>query len=122
VLHHFYGGRRQAPLLDATTEVVDPSTGVRTSRHPVAGRRPGPRFRLRAAAFPPWRDRTPQSRSAALLRLADLLEARAEEFVEAECRNTGKPREAMRAEVPHVLDVIRFSAGRVPGPRGAGGR
>jgi betaine-aldehyde dehydrogenase len=123
VLHHFYAGRRQEPLSPATTEVVDPSTGTVYDHAPVAGVDDLARaFSSAAAAFPLWRDRTPQSRSAALLRLADLLEARAEDFVDAECRNTGKPREAMRAEVPHVLDVIRFSAGasRVPESLAAG--
>ena len=110
-------------MADATTEVVDPSTGAAYDVAPVAGCADlDGAFASAAAAFPQWRDRTPQSRSAALLRLADLLEARAEEFVEAECRNTGKPREAMRAEIPHVLDVIRFSAGasRVPESLAAG--
>ena len=123
MLHHFYAGRRQEPLTAATTDVVDPSTGTAYDQAPVAGVADLDRaFAAAAAAFPSWRDRTPQSRAAALLRLADLLEARAEAFVEAECRNTGKPREAMRAELPHVLDVIRFSAGasRVPEALSAG--
>jgi betaine-aldehyde dehydrogenase len=123
VLQHFYAGRRQAPLAGATTEVIDPSTGLAYELAPVAGVADlDHAFASAAAAFPLWRDRTPQSRSSALLRLADLLEAHAEEFVHAECRNTGKPREAMRAEVPHVLDVIRFSAGasRVPESLAAG--
>jgi betaine-aldehyde dehydrogenase len=112
VLHHFYAGRRQTPLADATSEVVDPSTGVAYDVAPVAGAADLDRaFAAAATAFPAWRDRTPQARSAALLRLADLLESRAEEFAAAECRNTGKPLAAMRAELPHVLDVIRFSAG-----------
>jgi betaine-aldehyde dehydrogenase len=126
VLHHFYAGRRQAPSGStdpATTEVIDPATGTAYDQAPVADVVDLDRaFASAATAFPGWRDRTPQLRSAALLRLADLLEARAEEFVEAECRNTGKPRDAMRDEVPHVLDVIRFSAGasRVPESLAAG--
>jgi acyl-CoA reductase-like NAD-dependent aldehyde dehydrogenase len=36
VLHHFYAGRRQAPLAAATTEVVDPSTGHGVRPAPVA--------------------------------------------------------------------------------------
>ena len=123
MLHHFYDGRRQAPRTAATTDVVDPSTGVAYDEAPVAGPDDlDAAFASAAAALPLWRDLVPQARSAALLRLADLLEERAEEFVEAEVRNTGKPREAMRAEVPHVLDVIRFSAGasRVPEGLAAG--
>ena len=111
-LHHFYGGQRRAGLGAATTDVVDPATGRAYDMAPVAGRADlDAAFSSAQQAFSGWRDRTPGERSRLLLHLADLLEERAEEFVQAECRNTGKPVEAMRAEMPHVLDVIRFSAG-----------
>jgi len=123
VLHHFYGGARRAPLDGSTTDVLDPATGQAYDVAPVAGPADlDAAFSAAAAAFPGWRDTTPGERSRRLLRLADLLEERAEAFVEAECRNTGKPVAAMRAEIPHVLDVIRFSAGasRVPEGMAAG--
>ncbi len=123
MLHHFYAGARQAPLSDLTTPVLDPSTGLAYDDAPVAG--PADldgAFSAAVRAFPGWRDTTPQQRSLALLRLADALEARGEEFIEAECRNTGKPRSQMLGELPHILDVIRFSAGaaRVPDGLAAG--
>ena len=112
MLHHFYDGRRQAPLSEATTEVVDPSTGAAYDTAPVAGAADlDAAFGSAARAFPRWRDRTPAERFRLLLRLADLLEERAEDFVAAEVRNTGKPLAAMRDEIPHIVDVIRFSAG-----------
>ena len=123
MLHHFYDGARQAPLSDLTTRVVDPSDGLPYDDAPVAGPEDlDAAFASAAAAFPGWKRTTPAARSLALLRLADALEARTEELVEAECRNTGKPVAQMRAEVPHVLDVIRFSAGasRVPEGLAAG--
>jgi betaine-aldehyde dehydrogenase len=47
-----------------------------------------------------------------LLRIADAIEARAADLVEAECRNTGKPRGlTMSEEVPPAVDQIRFFAG-----------
>ena len=112
MLQHVYAGARQESLDSGTSEVVDPSTGQAYDLAPVAGRADlDAAFCSAQQAFPGWRDRTPGERSRLLLRVADLLEERAEHFVQAECRNTGKPVEAMRAEVPHVLDVIRFSAG-----------
>jgi len=119
VLHHFYGGSRRAPLTESSTDVVDPSTGRAYDVAPVAGPADlDAAFSAAAQAFPGWRDTPPQHRAAALLRLAQVLEDRTEDFVEAECRNTGKPREQMRAEVPHVVDVIRFSAGASRTPEG----
>ncbi len=123
MLHHFYDGSPQAGLGPDTTPILDPSTGVAYEIAPVAGRQDlDAAFTAAAKAFPGWRDRTPGERSRLLLRFADLLEERAEDFVAAECRNTGKPRAAMRAEIPHIVDVIRFSAGaaRVPDGMAAG--
>ena len=117
VLHHFYGGERRRPRSDETSDVVDPATGTAYDVAPVAGADDlDAAFASAQQAFPRWRDTVPMDRARLLLRLADRLEERAEDFVEAECRNTGKPRSAMRAEIPHVCDVIRFSAGasRVP--------
>ena len=123
VLHHFTGGRRRPGCAERTTEVVDPATGSAYDLAPVAGPEDLDRaFADAAAAFPGWRDTPVGERSRALLRLAQALEDRTEDYVEAECRNTGKPRAQMRAEVPHVVDVIRFSAGaaRVPDGTAAG--
>lgn len=96
-----------------STTIVDPSTGQAFAEAPVSGPADlDAAFAAAAAAYPGWRDTTPRERSLALLRIADALEARAGEFVDEECRNTGKPRASMRHdELPHVLDTIRFFAG-----------
>ena len=123
MLHHFYGGRREAARSDATTPVVDPATGQQYDTAPVGGPADlDAAFSAARAAFPGWRDTPPGVRARLLLRLADLLEERTDDLVEAECRNTGKPRAAMLAEMPHVVDVVRFSAGasRVPDGTAAG--
>ena len=63
-------------------------------------------------AFEGWRDATPSERSLALFRIADAIEARAEELVDAECENTGKPKAlTMSEEIPPMVDQIRFFAG-----------
>ncbi len=119
MLHHFNGGSRQAGLSDAVTAIVDPATGQAYDTAPVAGSQDlDAAFAAAARAFPVWRDTPASVRMLALLRLAQALEDRSEEFVEAECRNTGKPRAAMRAELPHILDVIRSAAGQSRAPEG----
>ena len=63
-------------------------------------------------AFESWSSRTPSQRSLAVFRFADALEARAEELVDIECRNTGKPKHlTMSEEIPPMIDQIRFFAG-----------
>ncbi len=69
-------------------------------------------FASAADAFPAWRDATPAERSLALLRIADALESRADEFVKAESQNTGKPLAlTLSEEIPPMVDQIRFFAG-----------
>ena len=61
--------------------------------------------------------------AGAVAGIADALEARADELVDAECRNTGKPRALTRSEeIPPTVDQIRFFAGaaRVLEGRSAG--
>ncbi len=119
MLTHFYGGSPQPPLSDGTTPIVDPATGVAYDQAAIAGPADlDAAFACAAAAFRDWRERTPGERSRLLLRLADLIEQEAAELVDAECRNTGKPRAAMLAEIPHIVDVVRFSAGAARVPEG----
>jgi betaine-aldehyde dehydrogenase len=107
-----------------TTDVVDPSTGEAYGRAPRSGSEDvDVAFRAAAAAFELWRDTTPADRQRMLLKLADALEARAEDFIAAECRNTGKPVALTRSEeLPPCVDQVRFFAGaaRVLEGRSAG--
>ena len=64
-----------------------------------------------ATAFETWQHSTPQDRSLLMLKLADALEARADEIGRLESRNTGKPVGAAIDEVPVVVDNLRFFAG-----------
>jgi betaine-aldehyde dehydrogenase len=63
-------------------------------------------------AFESWKNTTPSERSLALYRIADAIEARAEEFIATEVENTGKPVALTRSEeIPPMVDQIRFFAG-----------
>jgi aminobutyraldehyde dehydrogenase len=64
------------------------------------------------AAFEGWSRTTPAERSALLLKLADRIEAKAEDFAALEARNCGKPRHAvLRDEMPAIVDCFRVFAG-----------
>jgi betaine-aldehyde dehydrogenase len=96
-----------------TTPIVDPSTGEVYAEAPLSGPEDVDlACQAAAAAFESWRDTTPSERSRMLLQLADAIEARAEDFIAAEGRNTGKPLAMTRSEeMPPMLDQIRFFAG-----------
>src|SRR5271166_1553820 len=123
-LQNFINGKFVDASDGRTSDVIDPSTGEVYAQAPVSGRADVDAAMLAAAnAFEGWRDSTPSERSLALLRFADAMEKRADEIVEAETRNTGKP-VALTAseEIPPAVDQIRFFAGaaRVLEGRSAG--
>ncbi len=64
-----------------------------------------------ATAFESWKHTTPQDRSLMMLKLADAIEARADELGRLESRNAGKPVGAAIDEIPVVVDNLRFFAG-----------
>ncbi|MCZ7416250.1 MULTISPECIES: gamma-aminobutyraldehyde dehydrogenase [unclassified Streptomyces] len=96
-----------------TTEVVDPATGETYALAALSSPADVDAAMAAAeAAFPAWRDTTPGARQLALLKIADALEARADELLAVECKDTGKPLELTRQEeLPMMLDQIRFFAG-----------
>ncbi len=63
-------------------------------------------------AFDSWSETTPMERSRLLLRLADVIESRGEEFARIESLNCGKPyARALGDEIPAIADCYRYFAG-----------
>ena len=112
-LNNFVNGEYVAAASGQTSAVVDPSTGEEYAQAPVSGAADvGAALAAAAGAFEGWRDATPAERSLALLRMAEAVQARADEIVAAECRNTGKPVGlTMAEEIPPLVDELRFFAG-----------
>ena len=107
-----------------TSDLVDPTTGEVYGTAAVSSPEDVDQA-MKAAekAFETWRDTTPSERQRALLRIADAIEAKADELVAAESRNTGKPIALTTSEeIPPMVDQIRFFAGaaRVLEGRSAG--
>ncbi|WP_330256962.1 gamma-aminobutyraldehyde dehydrogenase [Nocardia sp. NBC_00565] len=112
-LRHFIDGGFAEPETGEYADVIDPTTGQAYCRAAVGGRADVNRAASAAAsAFEQWRDVTPAVRQRALLKIADAVEARADELVRVESANTGKPL-ALTAteELPAVVDQLRFFAG-----------
>ena len=112
-LSNFIGGSYAEPKSGASATLLDPSTGEPNFEAPVSGAEDVDAAMAAAtAAFPGWRDATPSERSLALFRIADAIEARADELVATESANTGKPvAVTLSEEIPPMVDQIRFFAG-----------
>jgi betaine-aldehyde dehydrogenase len=95
------------------SDVIDPCTGEAYLQAPISGPEDvDAAYAAAAAAFESWSQTTPGERANLLLKVADAIEARADELNEAECLNTGKPRARMAEdETPIAADHFRFFAG-----------
>ena len=113
VLRNIVGGKPVDTVEGRTSPIIDPVTEEVIAHAPVSGAADvDAALKVAAEAFRQWRRVTPAERQKALLKLADAVEARSGEFVEAECRNTGKPLGLTASEelVP-IVDQLRFFAG-----------
>jgi betaine-aldehyde dehydrogenase len=110
---NFINGERVDSRDGLTTPVVNPATGEQYATAPLSGAADiDSAMSAAAAAFEQWRDATPSERSLALIRIADAVEARADELIALEVENCGKPAHLTRSEeIPPMVDQIRFFAG-----------
>jgi len=66
------------------------------------------------AAFPAWREVSPQERAAILYKIADIIEANSALLAEVETLDNGKPiRETTYIDVPWAVEHFRYFAGAV---------
>ncbi|MDE2677762.1 MAG: aldehyde dehydrogenase family protein [Gemmatimonadetes bacterium] len=101
------GGRTFATVNPATEEVIGDVSEARAAEidRAVAAARA-------AFADSGWRRMNPHKRSRLLWKLADLVEANADELGLLETRDNGKPYfEARRIDVPSVAQTLRYYAG-----------
>ncbi|MCS3444643.1 gamma-aminobutyraldehyde dehydrogenase [Microbacterium phyllosphaerae] len=99
-------GQGRMPLIDPVTEETYGELPVSDASDVDAA------YAAASAAFPIWRDTTPADRQLALFRIADEMQARAEEFADLESKDTGKPRASLvDDEILQSIDQLRFFAG-----------
>ena len=112
-LQNFINGKLVDSSSGEVTTLINPATGQAFATAPNSNAADvDAAISAAAAAFPGWRDSTPSQRQRALLKIADALEARAEEIIAIESENCGKPIALTRSEeVPPMIDQIRFFAG-----------
>jgi betaine-aldehyde dehydrogenase len=112
-LSNFINGKSVESTSGETTTLINPATAQPFATAPKSNAADVDlAMKSAAAAFEGWRDSTPSERQRALLKIADAIEARADEFVATESENCGKPMGLTASEeVPPMLDQIRFFAG-----------
>ena len=109
-------GERVAAASGETYDVIDPSTGEVYAQAPMSRAEDVDRaYAAAGAAFEAWGSTTPQERATALLRIADAIDARADDIVQVEVKDTGKPIGLTASEeLPPSSDHFRFFAGAAP--------
>ena len=71
-------------------------------------------------AFETWKETTPQERQDYLLKIADVIEAHAEELAMLETLDNGKPiRETRGVDIPMAADHFRYFAGAIRAEEGS---
>lgn len=112
-LQNFIGGAYREAKGESDLDLVNPSTGEVFAKSPVSGAADvDDAYAAAAAAFDVWRDVTPRERQLALIRIAEAVEARADELIAIEGENTGKPFQLTASEeIPMMVDSLRFFAG-----------
>ncbi|MBP6043018.1 MAG: gamma-aminobutyraldehyde dehydrogenase [Rhodoluna sp.] len=112
-LKNFVNGEYVDAKSGQTSEIFDPATGKPYATAQLSNEADiDHAYKVADKAFESWSQTTPAERQLALFRIADALEARAEEMADVESQNTGKPRPSLiENEVLVSVDQIRFFAG-----------
>jgi 1-pyrroline dehydrogenase len=108
----FIGGDFVDAAEGRTAEVINPANDQVIANVPASSQEDVDRA-VNAAekAFESWKQTTPQDRSLLLLKIADALEAKADELGRLESANAGKPVGAAIDEMTTSVDLFRFFAG-----------
>lgn len=108
------GGEWVGAASGRTLAVEDPATGEILAHVPAGDAEDVDRAvaTARAALRGPWRLITPQERGKLIWRLADLVEANAQELAELEALDAGMPiGEARYVDIALSIDILRYFAG-----------
>jgi betaine-aldehyde dehydrogenase/aminobutyraldehyde dehydrogenase len=109
---NFIGGDWADASDGGTMEVLNPATGEAIAEVPRSTEEDVDRAVAAAErAWEDWRTKTPKDRMELLNALADVIEENADELVELESRNVGKPLWVARDEPAVMVDNLRFFAG-----------
>ncbi len=112
-LKNFINGAQTSATSGQVSDVINPANGEVYAKAPVSSAADvDAAYKAAAKGFEEWSQFTPGERQLALIRIADALEARADEAAAIESENTGKPLSTLvEYEIAPSVDQIRFFAG-----------
>jgi len=109
---NFIGGQYREALSEARMDIFDPTTGLPYATAAVSSADDvALAYETAEKAFETWGESTPAERQLALIRMADAMEARADEIGAVESLDTGKPLRFAIGEVHGCVKQVRFFAG-----------
>jgi 1-pyrroline dehydrogenase len=109
----FIGGTWVDSGRGETEPNIDPSTEAAADEVQVGSREDADRAveAAQKAYDEVWFDTPPKERSAMLFKLADAIDADADNLAQLEARDVGKPISVAAADIPFISDNLRFFAG-----------
>ena len=112
-LENYIDGRSVPSSSSERTAIIDPVTATPYCFAPNSNAMDVEMaMKAAAKAWVTWRETTPSERQGFLLKIAEAVDARADELWSAECKNCGKPKQlTLDEEATVMVDQIRFFAG-----------
>src|SRR5690625_1826029 len=114
-LANLIDGQLQPPADGHYLDIPEPATGTVFARCPASGKADvAAAVEAAKRAAPGWAATPTAERARLINRLSDLLEARLEDFVRAESRDSGKPLAlARKVDIPRAVSNLRYFAAAV---------
>ncbi|KAG0351922.1 hypothetical protein BGZ54_003049, partial [Gamsiella multidivaricata] len=114
-INNFVNNEYVPPTQGKYFDTFDPARGVPHGKVPDSSKEDVElAYKAASAAFPSWSKTSRPDRAKVLYKIADLIEARLEEFALAESTDQGKPVElAKTVDIPRAAYNFRFFAGRI---------
>src|SRR5271169_3479574 len=111
-LRHYYRGEWLETKSAECRDVVNPATGEKLARAPIAGKEDvNAAVASAAAAYPLWRRTPPEDRIQYLFKLKQLLEDHVEELAQICTQENGKTVGESRAEIRRAIENVEVACG-----------
>ncbi len=111
-IKNYINGQLIAPVLDEHIENIDPSRGKVYSMIPDSNQQDVENAVIAAeAAFSAWSNTPKDERAAIMIKIADIIESRLDQFAAAESLDNGKPVSlASHVDIPRAVSNLKFFA------------